>query len=89
MSDMHLKQPGFTYSACGPFTTNKERIEKLMLTGNTDSIYKYELDKACFQQVMAYVKSKDLAKRTESDNVLTDKAVGLQKIQNMIDINED
>ena len=48
MSEMHLKEPGFTYSACGPFTKNKERIEKFMQTGNTDFIYKYELDKACF-----------------------------------------
>ena len=30
MPEMHLKQPGFTYSACGPFTKNKERIEKFM-----------------------------------------------------------
>ena len=44
MPEMHLKQPGFTYSACGPFTRNKERIEKFMVTGNTDFIYKNELD---------------------------------------------
>ena len=49
MSEMHLKQPGFTYSACGPFTENKERIKKFMQTGNTDFTYKNELDKACFQ----------------------------------------
>ena len=48
MPEMHLKQPGFTYSACGPFTKNKERIEKFMQTGNTNFIYKYEIDKACF-----------------------------------------
>ena len=48
MSEMHLKQPGFTYSACGPFTRNKERIEKFMQTGNTDFICRNELDKACF-----------------------------------------
>ena len=40
MSEMHLKQPGFTYSACGPFTKKQERIEKFMKTGNTDFIYK-------------------------------------------------
>ena len=74
MSEMHLKQPGFTYSACGPFTKNKERIEKFMQTGNTDFIYKNELDKACFQHDMAYGKSKDLAKRTQSGKVLRDKA---------------
>ena len=48
MLEMHLKQPGFTYSACGPFTKNKERIKKFMQTGNTNFIYKSELDKACF-----------------------------------------
>ena len=74
MPEMHLKQPGFTYSACGPFTKNKERIEKFMQTGNTDFIYKNELDKACFQHDMAYGKSKDLAKRTQSGKVLRDKA---------------
>ena len=45
-----------------------------MKTGNTDFIYKNELDKACFQHDMAYGKSKDLVKRTQSDKVLKDKA---------------
>ena len=72
--DMHLKQPGFTYSACGPFTKNNERIEKFLQTGNTDFIYKNELDKACFQHDMAYGKSKDLIKRTQSDKCLKDYA---------------
>ena len=67
MPEMHLRQPGFTYSACEPFTKNKERIDKFMTTGNTDIIYKNELDKACFQHDMAYGKSKDLFKRTQSD----------------------
>ena len=71
---MYLKQPGFTYSACGPFTKNKERIEKFMQTGNIDFIYKKELDKVCFQHDMAYGKTKDLIKRTQSDKVLRDKA---------------
>ena len=74
MLEMHLKQPGFTYSACGPFTRNKERIEKFMQTGNTDFIYQNELDEACFQHDMAYGKSQNLAKRTPSDKVLKDKA---------------
>ena len=74
MPKMHLKQPGFTYSSCGPFTKNKERIEKFMQTGNTDFIYKNQLDKACFQHNMAYGKSKYLAKRTQLDKVLRDKA---------------
>ena len=53
---------------------NKGRIEKFMQSGNTDFIYKNELDKACFQHDMAYGKSKDLIKRTQSDKVLKDKA---------------
>ena len=74
MSEMHLKQPGFTYSACGPFTRNKERIEKFMQSGNTDFIYRNEFDKACFQHDMAYIKSRDLTKRTQSGRVLRRKA---------------
>ena len=74
MPEMHLKQPGFTYSACGPFTKNKERIEKFMHTGNTDFIYKNKLDKACFQHDMAYGKTHNLVKRTQSDKLLKDKA---------------
>ena len=74
MPEMYLKQPGFTYSACGPFTKNKERTEKFMQIGNTNYIYKNELDKACFQHDMAYAKTKDLVKRTQSDKVLKDKS---------------
>ena len=62
MPEMHLKQPGYTYSTNGPFTKNKERIEKFMQTENIDFVYKNELDKACFQHDMAYGKPKDLAK---------------------------
>ena len=56
MSEMHLKKPGFTYSACDPFARNKERIENFMETENTDFIYKNKLDKACFEHDMAYGK---------------------------------
>ena len=63
MPEIHLKQPGFTYSACAPFTKNKERIEKFMQTGNTNFIYKNELDRACFQHDMTYGKTKDLVKK--------------------------
>ena len=58
MPEMHFKQPGFTYSACGPFTKNKERIVKFMQTRNTDFIYKNEFDKACFQHDMALTNQK-------------------------------
>ena len=90
MTEMHLKQPGFTYSACDPFTKNNKRIEKFMKTGNTDFIYKNELDRACFQHDMAYGKSKDLEKRTQSDKVLRElKHLKLQNILSMMVIKED
>ena len=72
MPEMHLKQLGFTYSACRPFTKNKERIQKFKETGDTDYISKNELDKACFQHGMAYGDIKGLARRTASDKVLRD-----------------
>ena len=72
--EMHLKQPGFIFNAGGSFTKKKEKIKKFMQTGNTDFIYKNELDKASFQDDMAYGKSKILAKRTQSNKVLREKA---------------
>ena len=76
MPEMHLKQPGFTYSACGPFTKNKERIQKFMQTGDkfmqTNYIYKNDLNKACFQHDG---RNQNLNKRIKkSDKVLKDKA---------------
>ena len=59
MPEMHLKQPGFTYNACGPFTKNKERYQKFKEKGATSYIYKNKLDKACFQHEMAYGDFKD------------------------------
>ena len=59
MLEMHLKQPGFICSAWGPFTKNKEIIEKIMPSGNTDFTYRNELDKSCFQHDMAYGQSKE------------------------------
>ena len=46
--EMHVKRPGFSYSACGLFKKNKEIIQKFMQTGNRYFIYKNELDQACF-----------------------------------------
>ena len=79
MPEMHLKQPGFTYSACGPFTKNKERIQKFKETGDTSYIYKNELGKACFQHDMAYGDFKDIARRTASNKVLRDKPFNIAK----------
>ena len=79
MPEMHLKQPRFIYSACWPFTKNKERIQKFKETGDTSYIYKNELDKACFQRDMAYEDFKDLARRTASDKVVRDKEFNIAK----------
>ena len=54
MPEVHLKQPGFTYSACGSFTKNKKIIQKFKETEDTKYIYRNEVDKACFQNDMAY-----------------------------------
>ena len=75
MPEMHLRDSIVgTYSACGPFTKNKQRIQKFMETGDTRYIYKNDLDKACFQHDMAYGDFKDLKRRTQSDIVLENKA---------------
>ena len=79
MPEMHLEQPGFTYSASGPFTKNKERIQKFKETGDTNYIYKNEIDKPCFQHDMTYGDFKNLARRRASDKVLRDKAFNIAK----------
>ena len=79
MPEMHLRQPQFVYSACGPFTKNKERVQKFKETGDTSYIYKNELVEACFQHDMAYGDFKDLKRRTYSDEVLRDKAFNITK----------
>ena len=77
MPEMHLKQPRFVYSACGPFTRHKETIKEFKRTGDTRYIYRNELDKACFQHDSAYADHKDLINRTEADKVLRDKAYNI------------
>ena len=80
MPEMHLKQPGFTYSASGPFTKNKERIQKLKKKKqDTSYIHKNDLDKAFFQHDMANGDFKDLKRRTFSEKVLRDKAFNIAK----------
>ena len=74
MPEMHLRQPRFVYSACGPFTRHKERIKEFKRTGDTRYIYRNELDKVCFQHDSAYADHKDLINRTEADKVLRNKA---------------
>ena len=79
MPEIHLKQPGFTYSPCGSFTKNKGRIHKFKGTWDTSYIYKKEFDKACLQHDMALGDFKDIKRRTASDKILTDKAFNIAK----------
>ena len=79
MPEIHLRQPGFTYSACGPFAKNKERIQKLKKTVDSRYIYQNKLDQACFEHDMAYGNFKDLTRRTASDQILRDKAFNIAK----------
>ena len=85
MTKMHLRQPGFTYSACGPLTKNRKN-KKNKETEDSRYIYQNELDRACFQHDTVYGDFKDLTKRTTSDKILHDKAFNIAKIQNMMDI---
>ena len=79
MPELHLKQSGFTYSACGPFTKNKERIQKFKETGDSRYIYKNELDKACFEHDIAYGHFKDLPRGTASDKLSRYEAFNIAK----------
>ena len=74
MAEMHLKHSGFTYSACGPFTKDKERIQKFKETGDSRYTYQNELDKSCFQHDMGYGDFKDLTRRATFNKMLGDKA---------------
>ena len=79
MLELHLKQPGFTYSACWPFTKHHERIQKFRETGNLEYLHRNELDKACFAVDAAYSDSKGLAKKTISDKILKDRAYDIAR----------
>ena len=78
MPEMHLRQPGLTYSAC-PFTKNKERIKRFEETGDSTYINQNNLDKACFQHDMPYGDFKDLTRKTAADKLLCDKAFNIAK----------
>ena len=79
MPKLHLKQPGFTFSACGPFIKHRERIQKFRETGDLKHVYKNELDKAGFAHDAVCSASKDLAKRTIPDKILKDRAYEIDK----------
>ena len=78
MPEMHLYQPGFTYSACGPFMKIKARIQKFKKRRRF-TLYLSKLDKAYFQEDEAYGGFKDLIRRTASDKMLRDKEFNIVK----------
>ena len=82
MPELYLKQPGFTYSTCGPFTKHCERTQKVRETGNLKHFYRNELGKACFAHDAPYSDSKDLWKRTTSDKILKDNAYEIARNSN-------
>ena len=82
LPELHLKQTGFTYSTCGPFTKHCDRIQKFRETGNLRHLYGNALDKACFANNSEYSYSKDLRKRTISDKVLRDKVYEIARERN-------
>ena len=77
MPKMYLRQPGFVYSVCGPFLKNEGRIQKFKETGNSQCIYRNELNKYCFQHDMACGYFKDLTDRPDSDKILRDQAFNM------------
>ena len=79
MPEMHFRQPQFTYNACGPFTKHKKRIQRFKETGDTNYIYKNQLDKGCFTHDAAYSDSKDLTKRTAADKILRNRVFNIAK----------
>ena len=80
MPETHLKDLKVgTYSACGPFTRHKGRTSIFIKTGDTNYIYKNELDKACFAHDAAYSDFKDIKNRTAADKILRDKSYKIAK----------
>ena len=82
MPELHLKQSGFTYSACGPFTKHRERIQKFIETGNLKHLHRNELDIASFAHDAGYSDSKDLSRRTISDKILKDRVFEIARNRN-------
>ena len=75
MPEIHLRQPQFTYSSCGPFTRHEERIQKFKETGDTNYVFKNVHD----VHDATYSDSKDLTKRTIADKNLKNRAFDIAK----------
>ena len=77
--EMYLRQPGFTYSVCGPFTKNKKKLRKFKDMRDSPYSYQEQLDKACFVRYMAYGDLKDLPRRTAFDKILSNRVFNITK----------
>ena len=85
MPEMYLRQPGIRYSRCGPFTKNKERIQKFKEAGDSRYIYQNEQEKGWIQHDVASGDFKDFPNQTVSDFYLI-KHLTRPKIQDIMDI---
>ena len=89
MSEMHLRQPRFTYSACEPFSENNGIIQKFKETGDSRHIDQNKLNKVCFKHDVSCGNFKDLSRRTASySKYCMRRYLMLLKIQSMMDIKE-
>ena len=88
VAKLHLKQSGFTYSACGLFTKHRERIKKFRETCILKDLYRNELDKACVAHDATYSNSKDLAKKLLQIRFSKIKIMKSLEIVTMMDIKE-
>ena len=82
ISQMHLivlNTFRLTYSTCGPFAKNKERIKKIKETNDSQYIYQNEVDKASLQHGMAQGDFQDLTRRAASDKILRYKTFSIEK----------
>ena len=76
MPEMDIRQPGFTYSACGPFTKTKEWIKEIK---KQEIQERFTKKKTCFQHELAYGYFKDLNRRTFAEKVLQHKAFSIAR----------
>ena len=80
LPQIYLRQPGFRYNACGPFTKRKKEIMRKLNKNRRFTIYlSNQLDKTCFQHDFAYGDIKDLTRRTASNEILCDEAFTFAK----------
>ena len=79
MSEMHPRHPGFTYSACGPFTINTKECKKLKKQEIHNIFIKKKLNKVCFQHDMTYGNFKYLTRKTAPDKIFHNKELNIAK----------